>query len=120
PEHGPGQTLAMVTVGWLPVTTNADGSDSPLVQAAVYVRDKLSDEIENPPDPEDEDAAPLDPDTWTWKDCPRVVQDFAPQVRALWVADGSPNRLAWLSEYIAEATQTPTAADDVAGYRVRY
>src|SRR5690606_25044237 len=38
----------------------------------------------------------------------------------LWVEDGSPNRLAWLADYIGEATQTPTAANDIAGYRVRY
>lgn len=118
--QGAAQTLAFVTVGWLPVTTNADGSDSPLVQAAVYVRDKIGDEISNPPDPESPSYAPFDEATWTWKDCPRVVQDFGPKVRELWVADGSPNKLAWLADYIGEATQTPTVADDVAGYHVRY
>lgn len=120
PDHGAGQTLAMVTVGWLPVTTNADGADSPLVQAAVYILDKIEDEIANPPDPEDEDATPFDPATWTWEDCPQLVQDFAAPLRAIWVEDGSPDTATWLAEYIAEWTAVPTAAQDVAGYNVRY
>jgi len=118
PVQGLGQTLAFVTVGWQPVTVNADGSDSPLVQCAVFVKDKLEDEIANPPGPDD---PTLDPATWLWEDCPRIVQDFAAPLRALWVAAGSPaDRIAWLTAYIAEESQTPTAADDVAGYRVRY
>src|SRR5690606_27708115 len=115
------QPLAMVTVSWLPVTTNADGSNNPLVQTAVFVLDKIEDEQANPPDPEDENAKPFDPSTWTWKDCPRIVQDFAGQLRGLWVEDGSPTPVTdWLEDYIAETTQTPTVADDVAGYRIRY
>lgn len=126
PLHGEGQTLAMVTVGWLPVTTNADGADNPLVQTAVFVLDKIQDDIANPPvpDPEQEDGGPdydpFDPATWTWKNCPQIVQDFAAQLRALWVEDGSTDTQTWLSAYIAEASQVPTAAQDVAGYNVRY
>lgn len=125
PSVGPGQTLAMVSVGWLPVTTNADGSDDPRVQAAVYIREKLEQEIENPevPDPDQEDGGPdYDPiqEDWTWRDCPQVVQDFNDALLALYVADGSPNEIAWLGDFIDEQTQTPTAADDIAGYRVRY
>src|SRR5690606_32695380 len=77
------QPLAMVTVSWLPVTTNDDGKNNPLVQSAVFVLDKIEDEQANPPDPEDENAKPFDPSTWTWKDCPRIVQDFAGQLRGL-------------------------------------
>jgi hypothetical protein len=126
PEHGPGQTLAMVTVGWLPVTTNADGSDSPLVQAAVYIRDKLEDDAANPPepDPDHPDGGPdYDPihEDWTWKGCPTVVADFNDPLLALYEDDGSPaDQVGWLTYYIAEASQTPTAAEDVAGYDVRY
>lgn len=126
PQHGPGQTLAMVSVGWLPVTTNADGADNPLVQAAVYIRDKLEDEQANPevPDPDQEDGGPnYDPiqEDWTWKNCPQVVRDFNDPLLELYEDDGSPaDQIAWLTAYIAEASQTPTAADDIAGYRVRY
>jgi hypothetical protein len=126
PAAGPGQTLAQVSVGWLPVTTNADGADNPLVQAAVFILDKIEEEILNPeePDPDQEDGGPnydpIDMSTWTWKNCPQLVQDFAAPLRALWVEDGSPDEQTWLADYIAETTQTPTAADDVAGYEVRY
>lgn len=123
--QGPGQTLSFVTVGWNPVTTNADGADSPLVQAAVYILDKFEEEIANPeePDPEQEDGGPdYDPiqADWTWKNCPQIVQDFADNVQAIWNDDGNPPHLVWLADYIAEASQTPTAAEDVAGYDVRY
>src|SRR5690606_39210043 len=90
------QPLAMVTVGWNAVTTNADGADNPLVQAAVFILDKIEDDAANPPepDPDQEDGGPnydpFDPDT------------------------------DWLEGYIAEQSQTPTAAEDVAGYLVRY
>lgn len=125
-NQGLGQTLAFVTVGWNPVTTNADGADNPLVQAAVYIQNKIEEEAANPevPDPEQEDGGPdydpIDMSTWTWKNCPQLVQDFAAPLRALWVEDSSPDTLTWLAAYIAELTATPTAADDVEGYDVRY
>jgi hypothetical protein len=125
PDHT--QPLAMVHLSWLPVTTNADGADNPLVQAAVFILDKIEDDATNPPepDPDQEDGGPdydpFDPDTWTWKNCPQIVRDFAAQLRGLWVDDGSPTpETDWLANYIAEMSQTPTAAEDVAGYRVRY
>lgn len=120
-----GQTLSFVTVGWLPVVTNADGADSPLVQAAVFILDKMEEELANPevPDPEQEDGGPqYDPiqADWTWKGCPQVVRDFADNVQMIWNDDGNPPAIAWLTDYIAEQTQVPTAAQDVAGYDVRY
>jgi hypothetical protein len=125
PEHGPGQTLSFITVGWLPVTTNADGDDNPLVQAAVFILDKMEEELVSPevPDPEEEDGGPdYDPilDDWTWKNCPQIVQDFNDALLAMWNDDGNPDAMTWLAEYIAERSATPTAADDVAGYDVRY
>jgi hypothetical protein len=120
-----GQTLSFITVGWLPVTTNADGDDNPLVQAAVFILDKMEDELANPevPDPDQPDGGPdYDPilDDWTWKNCPQIVQDFNDALLAIWNDDGNPDAMTWLAEYIAEASATPTAADDVAGYDVRY
>jgi len=42
-------------------------------------------------------------------------------VRAEWVADGSPAGVeTWLQEYVDSFSATPTATDDVAGYKVRY
>lgn len=119
------QTLAFVTVGWNVVTTNADGADSPLVQAAVFILDKLEEEELNPevPDPDQEDGGPsYDPiqADWTWRNCPQVVRDFADNVQMVWNDDGNPPAIPWLTDYIAEQTQTPTAAEDVAGYDVRY
>lgn len=120
-----GQTLAFVTVGWNPVTTNADGADNPLVQAAIFILDKLEEEELNPevPDPEQEDGGPnYDPiqADWTWKNCPQIVRDFADDLQLIWNDDGNPPAQPWLAAYIAEASQTPTAADDVDGYDVRY
>ena len=120
-----GQTLSFVTVGWNPVTTNADGADNPLVQAAVFILDKMEEELANPevPDPEEEDGGPdYDPilEDWTWKNCPQIVQDFNDALLALWNDDGNPPEIDWLTDYIAETTATPTAAQDVAGYDVRY
>lgn len=120
-----GQTLSFVTVGWNVVTTNADGADSPLVQAAVFILDKMEEELANPevPDPEEEDGGsdydPIQGD-WTWKNCPQIVQDFNDPLLMLWNDDGNPDAMTWLADYIAEASQTPTAAQDVAGYDVRY
>lgn len=120
-----GQTLSFVTVGWNPVTTNADGADSPLVQAAVFILDKMEEELANPevPDPEEEDGGlqydPIQED-WTWKNCPQIVQDFNDPLLMIWNDDGNPPAIPWLTAYIAEASQTPTAAQDVAGYDVRY
>lgn len=115
-------TLASVTVGWLPVVTNADGSNYPQVQAARYLLLQMEDLENNPPDPDDpDDDRMIDQDTWTWADCPQVVQDYAGVLRQEWVADGSPAGVeTWLQSYVAEFSATPTATDDVAGYKVRY
>ena len=115
-------TLASVTVGWLPVTTNADGSNYPQVQAARHVILRMEDV-----DPEREDTA-IRAD-WTWEECPRIVTDYVATPRAAWVAAGSPGagdgddytaRIAWLQSYVDTFSATPTATDDVAGYQVRY
>lgn len=112
-------TLASVTVGWLPVVTNADGSNYPAVQAARYIILALEDE-----NPEQEDT--LVHEDWTWKDCPQVVQDYNDLLLAEWEADGSPGagdnaaQIVWLQAYVDAFSATPTATDDVAGYRVRY
>src|SRR5690606_32752993 len=106
--------LASVTVGWLPVTTNADGSNYPQVQAARWIILRI------------EDVDPDRPEThiredWTWEECPRVVTDYAPLLRTEYAADGSPpDQVAWLQDYVDTFSATPTATDDVAGYRVRY
>jgi hypothetical protein len=112
PEHGPGQTLAMVTAGWLPVTTNADGSNDPRVEAAVLILDRMQDDPGDDPQWIHED--------WTWAECPQIVRDYNDALLTLWDAAGNPPEQTWLAAYIAEQTQTPTAADDVAGYRLRY
>lgn len=115
--------LAYVTVGWQPVTMNADGSNHPLVQAARWLIIQI-DRLETFPPPEGEDPyehGAIKDDTWTWKECPRVVTDYAPQLRSIWVSEGSPSdRRAWLQNYVDTFSATPTATDDVAGYKVRY
>lgn len=115
--------LASVTVGWLPVVTNADGSNYPEVQAARYIILQMEDLEEHPPGPDEDpvEAGMIDQGTWTWKECPRVVTDYAPALRAAWAVDGSPSDVkAWLQTYVDEFSATPTATDDVAGYKVRY
>lgn len=107
-------TLASVTVGWLPVTTNADGSNYPQVQAARYILLRLQDE--DPTRPET-----IVHEDWTWPECPRVVTDYNDVLLAAYEADGhTPAEQVWLQNYIDEFTATPTATDDVAGYKVRY
>jgi hypothetical protein len=106
PEHT--QTLAVVTVGWQPVTTNAEGSHDPKVQAAQLILDRM------------ESVDPILED-WTWVDCPQVVRDYNDPLLALFEAeDPEPQPESWLQDYIDENTGTPTVTDDVAGYRVRY
>ena len=113
-------TLASVTVGWLPVTENADGSNYPQVQAARYIIIRL----ENV-DPTREDTAISE--DWTWPECPQVVVDYNDVLLAEWTAAGKPGapadyaaQAAWLQSYVDEFSATPTATDDVAGYQVRY
>ena len=113
-------TLASVTVGWLPVTENADGSNYPQVQAARYIILRLEDV-----DPERPDTA-INED-WTWPECPQVVVDYNDLLLAAWAAAGKPGapadyvaQAAWLQSYVDEFSATPTATDDVAGYQVRY
>jgi hypothetical protein len=121
PSHS--QTLASVTVGWLPVVTNADGSNHPLVQAARYIIIALG------------NINPDQPDTivhedWTWTDCPQVVADYNDPLLVIYEADGSPGglpglgdvpaQITWLQNYVDTFSATPTATDDVAGYHVRY
>jgi hypothetical protein len=114
-------TLASVTVGWLPVRFNADGSNYPQVQAARYIIIRL----ENV-DPERPDTAISE--DWTWPECPQVVVDYNDLLLAAWAAAGKPGaapvdyaaQAAWLQSYVDEFSATPTATDDVAGYQVRY
>ena len=114
-------TLASVTVGWLPVVTNADGSNYPQVQAARYIILRLEDV-----DPERPDTA-INED-WTWPECPQVVVDYNDLLLAAWTAAGKPGaspvdyaaQAAWLQSYVDEFSATPTATDDVAGYNVRW
>lgn len=106
--------LASVTASWLPVTTNADGSNYPQVQAARHIIIRLQNV-----DPERPETHIRD--DWTWEECPRVVTDYAKLLRAEYVADGSPaDQIAWLQDYVDTFSATPTATDDVAGYKVRY
>jgi hypothetical protein len=119
-------TLASVTVGWLPVRFNADGSNYPQVQAARYIILKIQDDLEHPQDPEDEDYNPIMED-WTWVECPQVVVDHNVELLAAWQADGAPGanqewaiQAEWLQSYVDSFSATPTATDDVAGYRIRY
>lgn len=113
------QTLASVTVGWLPVVTNADGSNYPQVQAARHIILRLQDY-----DPERLEDTGIDSD-WTWEDCPPVVETHAPALRAEYTGPSTlpgdiPAMTAWLQSYVDEFSATPTATDDVEGYRVRY
>ncbi|HYH26976.1 MAG TPA: hypothetical protein VD834_16645 [Blastococcus sp.] len=115
------QTLASVTVGWLPVVTNADGSNYPQVQAARYIILRLEDV-----DPERLEDTGINED-WTWSDAPQVVFDHNDELLAAWEADGSPGagddypaQIVWLQAYVDSFSATPTATDDVAGYKVRY
>jgi len=115
--------LASVTVGWLPVTMNADGSNHPKVQAARWLLIQMEELETHPPQPDEDpvEAGMIDQATWTWWECPRVVTDYIGEVRAEWVADGSPAGVeTWLQEYVDSFSATPTATDDVAGYKVRY
>ena len=113
-------TLASVTVGWLPVTTNADGSNYPQVQAARHIIIRLGNV-----DPEREDTKIYE--DWTWPECPRVVTDYNDILLAAWTAAGKPGaggnyaaQAAWLQSYVDSFSATPTATDDVAGYQVRW
>jgi len=116
-------TLASVTVGWLPVVTNADGSNHPLVQAARYIIIALGNI-----NPEQEDTVVHE--DWTWTDCPQVVADYNDPLLEIYEDDGSPGglpglgdvpaQIVWLQDYVDSFSATPTATDDVDGYQIRY
>jgi hypothetical protein len=108
PTQPMGFTLAEVTLGWAPVTTNAEGANAPKVQAAQAILDRFVAE------------QPIAAD-WTWEGAPPVVYAHREELRAAWeAAPGEPTAQQWLQSYIDANTGVPTAADDVAGYRVRW
>jgi hypothetical protein len=114
-----GETLAMVTVGWEPVTTDARADLSPRAQAAQLILDRV-----------ESGAGVLD--DWTWHGCPQLVADHNDALIAEFAADGNTGDLAdvsqstlsqWLQDYITEAEAAisdPVVTDDVSGYRLRW
>jgi hypothetical protein len=119
--QAPGQTitLAEVTVGWLPVTTNAyvDDATARKAHAATVYVDRLKGQALG--------------SEWTYRANP--IDDAEAQVPALqteWKADTVDNPsgstlvtlelISWLSGYAARVAGGGAATDDVAGYRVQY
>jgi hypothetical protein len=108
PTQPMGFTLAQVTLGWAPVTTNAVGAHASRVQAAEAILQRFVDEL------------PIAAD-WTWDGAPPVVYAHREELHTAWqAAPAEPTAQQWLQTYIDANTGVPTAADDVAGYRVRW
>lgn len=110
-EHS--QTLAAVTVGWSPVTTNAAGPATERAQAAAEILARI---LSGDPIAED----------WTWTGAPPIVgvhndallaafEDAEPDATSTIGAEGQ----AWLDAYVATNSAGSSATEDVAGYKVQ-
>lgn len=110
-EHS--QTLAAVTVGWSPVTTNAAGPATERAQAAAAILARI---LSGDPIGED----------WTWTGAPPIVgvhndpllaafEAAEPDATSTIGAEGQ----AWLDAYVATNSAGSSATDDVAGYKVQ-
>jgi hypothetical protein len=107
-----GETLAMVSVGWEAVTTNARDDLSPKAQAAQLILDRI------------ESGAGYTAG-WTWTGEPALVTTYRAALVAEYGQDtlSRPQSQTWLQDYIdtAEAAiSDPVVTDDVDGYRLRY
>ena len=110
-EHS--QTLAAVTVGWSPVTTNAAGPATERAQAAAAILARI---LSGNPIAED----------WTWTGAPPIVGVHNdPLLAAFELAEPEATSTigtegqAWLDAYVATNSAGSSATDDVAGYKVQ-
>lgn len=70
-----------------------DGSATPLAtQAAQLILDRLNSGL-------------AIYDDWTWDGCPPLVNAYNDTLQALWVGDGSPNAITWLTTYIGNHSE---------------
>lgn len=101
------ETVATLLVGWTAVTTNASGPQSPKARAAQLILERM------------QSGAGILED-WTWFEAPAVVGAWNDQLLADFEASGSSDAQTWLAAYVADNSETGTAADDIAGYRVEF
>jgi hypothetical protein len=99
--------FAMVTVGWLPVTTDAPGSEIPIVQAAQAIYDRFAANL------------PINED-WTWTGCPQVVSDYNDLLLAQYTSEHGTDPKTWLNNYLTMHGTTGAVTDDVDHYRVQF
>lgn len=106
---GEDTVLALVSVGWAAVTTNAypDDLTAGKVLASAYIAERIR-------------TGQAIAEDWTWAGAPAVVGVHNDALLAEWNTAGKPDALTWLTAYPAAHQGGGAITDDVAEYHVQF